>query len=155
MPIKNYTTQVSAMKSVGEIQGNLVAHGARAIMVDYSEDGIPTGLSFAIPTQHGDISFRLPAHVQQVEKILLDMRSRPLETWQSDYARVIDRIRKQAARVAWRIIKDWVAAQVAIIETEMVTLTQVFLPYMQVEGEQTLYEAMANNRFQLGPGKGE
>ena len=155
MPIKNYTTVISAMKSVGEIQGNLVTHGARAIMVDYSGDGVPASLSFIIPTSQGDITFRLPAHVKKVENILLTMRSRPLESWQADYAKTLDRIQKQAARVAWRIIKDWVAAQVAIIETEMVTLTEVFLPYMQVRGQQTLYEAMVSSQFQLEAGKGE
>lgn len=34
MPLKNYTTEVSALKSIGEIQGNLVAHGATAVMKD-------------------------------------------------------------------------------------------------------------------------
>ena len=154
MPIKNYTTEIAAMKSIGEIQGNLVAHGARAIMIDYSNDKEPASLSFIIPTPQGEIPFRLPANVEKVEKILLNMRSRPPETWHSDYARVMDRIHKQAARVAWRIIKDWVAAQMAIIETEMVTLTQVFLPYMQVKGQQTLYEAMLDRGFYLEEGKG-
>ncbi|WP_189339127.1 hypothetical protein [Williamsia muralis] len=33
---------------------------------------------------------------------------------------------EHALRVAWRITKDWVEAQLAIIETQMVTPAQVF-----------------------------
>jgi hypothetical protein len=60
-----------------------------------------------------------------------------------------ERLQAQASRVAWRIIKDWVDAQLAIIETEMVTLEQVFLPYMQVKDNKTLYEVMIEKRFLL------
>ena len=39
MPIKNYTTKVPAVQTVGEIQGLLAAHGARRVMMDYGDDG--------------------------------------------------------------------------------------------------------------------
>lgn len=32
MPIKNYTTKIDVFKTIGEIQGCLVRHGARQIM---------------------------------------------------------------------------------------------------------------------------
>ena len=153
MPLKNYTTEVAAMKSIGQIQGNLVAHGASAIMINYGSDKEPESLSFIIPTPQGDIPFRLPANIKKVEAILLKMRTRKPETWQSDYGQVMGKIQKQASRVAWRIIKDWVDAQLAIIESDMVTLEQVFLPYMQVKDNQTLYETMVERRFLLGEGK--
>ena len=153
MPLKNYTTEMSAAKSIGEIQGKLVAHGASAIMINYGPDREPTSLSFMIQHIHGELPFRLPANVKKVEAILLNMRARPPETWQADYARVMERIHKQAARVAWRILKDWVDAQLAIVETEMVTLEQVFLAYLQITGEQTLYEAMVDRGFYLTEGK--
>lgn len=153
-PIANYTTEVPAMKSVGEIQGILVAHGAKSILVDYDND-VPTGLAFIIKTDRGELQFRLPANVKQVEKILLKMRARPLQTWQSDYQRVMERIQKQSARVAWRIIKDWVRAQMAILETEMVKIEQIFLPYMLVKDDKTLFEAMEDKGFYLPEGKGE
>lgn len=153
-PIANYTTDVPAMKSVGEIQGILVGHGARAIMVDYDDAGVPVALAFIIKTTQGELPFRLPANVKQVEKILINMRARPPETWDRDYEKVMDRIRKQSARVAWRIIKDWVRAQMAILDTEMVKVEQVFLPYLDVGGGKTLYDAMAERGFkQLGTGE--
>ncbi len=154
MPIANYTTDVPAMRSVGEIQGILVGHGARAIMIDY--DGkVPVALAFVLKTTQGELPFRLPANVKQVEKILLKMRARPPETWHSDYEKVMDRIKAQAARVAWRIIKDWVRAQMAILDTEMVKVEQVFLPYLDVGGGKTLYEAMADRGFKQISGGGQ
>lgn len=152
MPIANYTTEVPAMRSVGEIQGILVGHGATAIMIDY-DGAVPVALAFVIKTTHGELPFRLPANVKQVEKILLNMRARPPETWHSDYEKAMDRIQKQSARVAWRIIKDWIRAQMAILDTEMVKVEQVFLPYLDVGGGKTLYDAMSEHGFkQIGTG---
>ncbi len=152
-PIANYTTEVPAIRSVGEIQGILVGHGATSIMIDY--DGLePSSLAFLIKTTHGELPFRLPANTKQVEKILLEMRARPLETWHRDYDTVMKRIKEQAARVAWRILKDWVRAQMAILETEMVKPEQVFLPYLDMGGGKTLYDAMSERGFkQLGKGE--
>jgi len=141
MPLKNYSTEISAMKSISEIQANLVLHGASSIMVNYGPDREPESLSFIIPTNQGNIPFRLPANVKAVQTLLEKQKAK-------------DRNRPgQATRVAWRIIKDWVAAQVAIIETEMVTIEQVFLPYMLVKGQSTLYEAMLDKGFYLTEGK--
>ena len=57
-----------------------------------------------------------------------------------------------ASRVAWRILKDWVKAQMAILETEMVDLQEIFLPYM-VSQNRTLYETMKDYQFQLPQGE--
>ena len=148
MAIANYTTEVPALKSLGEIQGMLVAHGARSIMIDY-EGKDPTALAFLIKTDHGELPFRLPANAKKVEKILIEMRSRPPEKWHPDYDKFMDRIQKQAVRVSWRILKDWVRAQMAILETEMVNIEQVFLPYLDVGGGKTLYDAMSEQGFKL------
>ena len=59
---------------------------------------------------------------------------------------------EQAQRVAWRIVKDWLEAQLAIIETEMVTLDQVMLPYMQGDNGQTVYELYRDQQLALGTG---
>lgn len=153
-PLKNYTTEISATKSIGEIQGKLIAHGASAIMLNFDAERQPKGLSFIITVKEGELPFRLPANVAAVEKILLEMRARIPETWHSDYAPFMKRIHEQAFRVAWRILRDWVDAQMAIIETEMVTIEQVFLPYFIVGDEKTLYEVMKHKGFYLPEGKG-
>jgi len=138
--IANYTTTVPALKSIGEIQGILVAHGAKHILMDYDQ-GEPMGIAFIAPTPHGDIPFRLPANIERVQAVLNKQRVR---------SQVSEEF---ATRVAWRILKDWVRAQMAILETEMVSIEQVFLPYMQVgEKGKTLYEVMLDHNLQLPRG---
>jgi len=147
MALLNYTTQIEAMKTVGEIQGILAGHGAKSIKTDYSDDGQVEALSFLILTPQGEVGIRLPIDPEAVLKVL---------TRQNRLGRVPGRYltHAQAVRVAWRIVKDWVQAQMAIIETEMVRMEQVFLPYVITEGGRTLYEAMMERHFQLGSGEG-
>lgn len=138
--IANYSTTVTALKSIGEIQGILVAHGAKHILMDYN-GGEPVGLSFIVGTPYGDTPFRLPANIERVRGVLNKQRVRTSVS------------RDSASRVAWRILKDWVRAQMAILETEMVSIDQVFLPYMQVKDGRILYEVMLEHRLQLPEGK--
>lgn len=58
--------------------------------------------------------------------------------------------RDQAERVAWRILKDWVAAQMAILESEMVQMDEVFLPYMVNDSGQTLFQCYKNKQLAIG-----
>jgi hypothetical protein len=140
--LANYTTTVTASKSIGEIQGILVGHGAKHILIDYDHEE-PTGLAFIVGTPYGDVPFRLPANIDKVKAVLDKQRVR---------TRVSD---EQASRVAWRILKDWVRAQMAILETEMVTIDQIFLPYMQTgQDGKTLYQVMLDHRLQLPGGQG-
>ena len=41
----------------------------------------------------------------------------------------------------WRILNDRVEDQMALLETGMVTMNEIFLPYM-LSGGQTLYQAL-------------
>lgn len=135
--LANYSTTVTALKSISEIQGILVAHGATHILMDY-HNGEPTGMAFIAATPYGDMPFRLPASIDRVQSVLNKQRVRTEVS------------RELASRVAWRILKDWVRAQMAILETEMVSIEQIFLPYMQVGGKgKTLYEVMIDHHLQL------
>ena len=152
-PIANYTTTVAALKSIGEIQGILVAHGAQHILIDY-DHGEPVGLAFMVPTPFGEIPFRLPAKIDKVEAVLLKQLASSRRQWDTQYQQERKaKIKEQASRVAWRILKDWVRAQMAIEETEMVTIDQIFLPYMQVgEGGKILYDVMLDHHLRLPEG---
>ena len=55
----------------------------------------------------------------------------------------------QALRVAWRIVKYWVEAQMALLETQMVKMEQIFLPYAIVKNGRTLFESMREDKFKL------
>jgi len=136
MPLLNYTTSIAPTKTVMEIQQALAKAGADAIMVNYDTDGNIVALSFSMPNPEGNkISFKLPTSWQPVLATLKRQNvSRSLQT------------PEQALRVAWRITKHWVDAQLAIIETQMVTTAQVFLPYAITKDGSTVYEYIANNQ---------
>lgn len=112
----------------------LAKSGASAIMTNMDKDGNIIALSFQLKTDEGTIGFKLPTDWHPVlETLRRQGVSRSLQT------------PEQALRVAWRITKDWVAAQLAIIETRMVTTAQVFLPYAITKNGQTVFEYMATN----------
>lgn len=142
MPLLNYTTSIAPQKTVMEIQALLAKAGASSIMADYDTEGNIVALSFRLKADNQDIAFKLPTAWQPVLETLKRQNvSRSLQT------------PEQALRVAWRITKDWVAAQLAIIETRMVTTAQVFLPYAITKDGSTVYEYIANNsNLLLGSG---
>lgn len=129
MAILNYTTKIAAEKTAREIQAKLVAAKASAVLMEY-DNQILSRLSFKIQTAHGEISVRLPANIEGVYKAIQRSSKVPHRL----------KTREQASMVAWRIIKDWVEAQLAIIEAEVATFPQVFLPYMQNPEGKTMYE---------------
>lgn len=137
MPILNYTTSVDVNKTMGEIQQCLAKRKVAAMMQEYDAAGVPSALSFRIQTPFGLMSYRLPANVDKVLAVLKKQRGVP---WKLQ-------TKEQAARVAWRIVKTWVEAQCAFIESEMVTIDQVFLPYAQDATGQTVYEKLTGERF--------
>lgn len=135
MPLLNYTTKVDVYTTLGAIQGQLVKHGAKKIMQDYDEDGRIAALTFLIETPVGIRGIRLPANVDKVHAVL--------------HRQKVKCDREQAERVAWRIVKDWVEAQMAILESEMVQLDEIFLPYMVNNSGQTFFQAYRDNQLLL------
>lgn len=141
MPILNYTTKVDIYTTIGQIQGILVKHGAKKIMQEYDSDGRIVALSFSIDTPTGTRYIKLPANTEAVFSVLKKQKVK------CDYA--------QAERVAWRILKDWIEAQMAILESEMVQMEEIFLPYMLNSQGQTLFECYQKNQLMLGAGNVE
>lgn len=150
MPILNYTTSIAVDKTVAEIQAKLVKAKAGAVLAEYDGAGNITALSFKSQTAFGLMAFRLPADPRPMAQVFKN--SVQAGTLPRRYLNDLD----QARRVTWRIIKDWVEAQLALIETGMVTTEQVFLPYAQNQSGQTLYESLVEKKFGgllLGEGK--
>lgn len=146
MPLLNYTTTIAVEKTHGEICRLLAKHGAKSVLSEFDGEGEPTAVSFLIDTPFGERGFRLPANIDAVFKVL---------SQQYDKGQVQRRFvtREQAARVGWRIVKDWLEAQMAIVDTQMVTFTQVMLPYMVTEQGTTVYEALESRNLALPPGR--
>ena len=136
-----YTTQIPPEKTIREIQKELIKHGARSILIDYDNKEI-SALSFNINTPMGNKGIRLPCNQSAVLNIL--KRQHPNRDISKGSAADM-----QAHRVAWRIILYWVKAQMAILETEMVTMDQIFLPYMIANDGKTFYEKLLDSKFQI------
>ena len=142
MGLLNYTTQIQSEKSIGEIQAILGKAGVKAILCEYDGLGGVSALTFRVPTAFGDMAFRLPADPQPVLDVLNKqaMTSKIPRRYKGDIA--------QARRVAWRIVKDWVEAQLALIETRMAKVEQAFLPYaVDPSSNETLYQKLQNSKF--------
>lgn len=139
MPILNYTTSISTEKTAAEIQKKLAQAKAQAILCEYDSHAVMCAMSFRIITEHGAIFFRLPANT---EGVLRSLRANPKVPKKSKNS-------EQAARVAWRILKDWVEAQLAIVEAEMAELTEVFLPYAQDSSGKTVYQSIEATNFKM------
>lgn len=131
MAILNYTTEIDAHRTVGEIQRLLVAHGAKSIMVDY-EVNQPVALAFQIEFNGQRLPFRLPCRHKRVLTLLQERRD--------SHMRPKQRTEQHALNVAWRIVKDWTEAQVALVEVGMADITEVFFPYALISTGDTFYE---------------
>lgn len=126
MPILNYTSKVSVAQTVSELQNTLSKAGASNVSVEY-EAGEPVALTFAVTVRGRPFVFRLPSNWRGVRKSLDEDAPR---AYQKD---------AQAKRVAWRIVKDWVEAQLALIDANLAELAEVFLPYVVAADGRTLY----------------
>jgi len=138
MPLLNYTTTIQAAKTVVEIQNILAKHGARAILLNYDDAGHIEALTFKVMAPQGELAVRLPIQPDAVLQVLQQHHVPNRYTNQ-----------EQAIRIAWRIVKDWVEAQMAILETEMVRMEQIFLPYIVTDSGRTVYEQLLETRFQI------
>jgi hypothetical protein len=88
-----------------------------------------------------DVPFSLPVHCQRYQRVL------PLQ---------VVRLRDEEGyvyRVAWRSIRDWVMAQLALYETEIVDVPQGFLLLVTAAQGQTLYAKVAQSKLLPGDGK--
>jgi hypothetical protein len=152
MAYLNYTTDIPAARSVAEIIERLAAHGAERITVVYDGARRPMGLAFAIDTPHGLLTFRLPANIDATLAVLRRQTSERT----AGGRRVVPfsaASPEQATRVAWRVLKDWTEAQLAIIEAGMATIDQVLLPYVETPDGRTVYQLVTQRWLELPAGR--
>lgn len=140
MPLLNYTTKIDASKTIGQIQAILAMAGAERISVDY-RDGAPSAVYFVYTVRDQPVEFRIPVNVSGVLRLL-----------QNDpKVRAGLATEEQAYRVAWRIAKDWIEAQIAYVEAEQASIPQLFFPHAVNADGETLYEVFEENQ-RLLPG---
>ena len=119
----------------------LAKAGARSVSVSYDAFGGPDGLLFTIDTPFGEQSFGLPVDSRKVEQVLNRDGVAPRYCTP-----------EHAQRVGWRVVKDWLEAQLAILATEMVTLDQIMLPYLRDDTGRTMYDLYRERQLALEAG---
>lgn len=136
VPIKNAQSVASLPRIFEAISKTLVGHKAKHITYSYDNERI-IAIEFVIDINGVERPFRLPARIENVERIMYGKRF--LSTTQ----------KTQAYRTAWANIRDWISAQMAMIDTGMVKPEEIFLPYMVANDGRTFFEVMTENQFLL------
>ena len=126
-----------------EIEKILASHQATTILKEYDTQGRVVAVCFQYKMKDGNtIPFKLPlkiANLKAVTDKLVDGKKIP-KRYRNDT--------DKSLRIGWRIIKDWIDAQMALIEIEMVDLPEVFLPYaFSIEHQKTAYELIGDGHF--------
>lgn len=85
---------------------------------------------FVILVEGLPLSIRLPCNVEGVYSVLWKAKGVPSRL----------KTRLQARRVAWRILKDWLEAQLALHEAGQAEMAQVFMAYAIDSEGRTAYE---------------
>lgn len=140
MNLKNYTSEVPAITSMGRIEKKLVEAGATDISKKY-ENGVCIAVRFRMLVNMKPLFFELPAKVDACFKVLWGEISRPK-------ADTKERTMQQAERTAWKIISDWVDIQISMVQLEQAELMQVFLPFIfDPVKEKTFYNQLRETGF--------
>lgn len=134
--ILNYMTEVDPIKSASEVMAMLAVKGAKTVQIEY-ENGEPSAMAFRIDCQGVEMPFRLPCNWRGVLKAL--EKTAP-------YSRQNE---KQAKRTAWRIVKDYVEAQLAIVESNQAEMAEVFMGYAITKGGVTLFQRIMQDPSRL------
>jgi hypothetical protein len=145
--LMNYTTEVAVDKTVGEITSILVRAGARSIQTDFNYDGHISGMSFVVKTNFGNRAFHVPVQSERVQKVL----QREVEGMRTHTSKAMLTSPEHAERVAWRILKDWLEAQMTLVTLQLIGLDQAMLGFMVVrQGDnRTAYELYADEQLAL------
>ena len=135
--IKNYTTTISTESTISEIEKLLARHGAKKIMKEYDDNQQVINITFMVKYNTGFVPIRLPSNPEKVLVLLnekVDEKAIP-QRFRND--------KEQAQRIMWRVILDWIDAQMALVEIGQRNLLQVFFADIcSVVSDETLYESL-------------
>ena len=135
MKLVNYTTKIEPTQTIAEIQNMLSDYGVSAMMTEYDGKQV-SAVSFKMNVEGKEFPFRMPCNWRGVYEVL----KKP------EYHRIpVAQKEAQAPKVAWRILHEWIRSQLSLVEVNMVTIPQVFLPYTIMRDGRTLAEKVAED----------
>lgn len=141
MPLKNYASKAPLPGIFAAIQKTLISHKAKQVTYDYDENGRVIAITFLVQTKTGTLPVRLPARFDRVKQIFDEQGLRYKED--------------QPYRTAWATIRDWLDAQMALLDWEMVKMEEIFLPYAVDRNGRTYFEVIEERGFLLDAGAEE
>src|SRR3990167_2303587 len=150
MGILNYTTEIAVETTILDIEKILAKGGVDKILKEYDGAGNILAVSFMVKTEQGNLPFKLPMNAKAVLAVL-NKQTEEYRSTKSGRERVVPRKfyndLEQARKVGWRIIKDWLEAQMALYQLQMVKIQEIFLSYMIGIDGKTLYENLEQKGF--------
>lgn len=121
-----------------------------AMMTEYDGRQV-SAVSFSMNIDGKKMSFKLPCNWRAVREVFDEQGITTSRVKHRD-----KNLDNQAIRTAWRLILEWVEIQLALVEVNMVTIPQVFLPYALTRDGRMLSEKIADDpEFLLGNGDGK
>jgi len=133
--IKNYTTTVPAEQTIGEIQVMLSEYGVTKMMTEYDGKQV-SAVSFQLRIDGREMGFQLPCNWRAVREVFDQQGITSVRHKDKS-------LDNQAIRTAWRVIYAWIDAQLALVEINMVTIPQIFLPYTIMQDGRTISEHLS------------
>lgn len=136
MPLANYTTSVPVNRTIAEMTDMLAQAGAQAVMTEY-RDRLPDGLSFRLLVSGQQMGFKLPCDWRAALRVIQRDPRMPRSKITPEHAQ----------RMAWRILRDALRAQLAQVEIGSAKVEQIMLPYAITPTGETLYERFEQSKF--------
>lgn len=131
MALLNYTTDIDAWKTLSEVQQLLAKAGASHFSIK-NEGQNPVAASFTIDFNGTPMNFLLPCNIMGIRKHMTTDKATRERLVKAGKMKSIE---THSLNVGWRIIKVWIESQVALIEVEMASIQEVFLPYLVLNGQ--------------------
>lgn len=148
--LKQFNTRLPVEQTVGEIHQLLADHGVRRIQSEYDGAGRIVAITFELPVGRTAQYFRLPVRPERVYRLLEMQHEQGIIDLPSSLVSM-----EHAARVAWRHIYDWIAAQVTLAETEQISLDEALSPYMLAKGTTVTVYDIIRERVLALPDRGD
>jgi len=127
-------TDIPAHRTRGEVSALMTDFGGVAEISHQLEEGKVIGFRFTMLLHGKPLIFQLPVRTSRVVKQLVDRRRKPPRPAE------MPAIEKKAERIAWRQTLRWMEAQLAMVDTGLADLAEVFMPYLLGLGGTTFYE---------------
>jgi hypothetical protein len=142
--LKNYTTEIPVQKTISEIEDILVKHGATDTWKQYDSAGKVIALNFAVNTEFGKVPFKFSIDANVICGVLREQVKQGSRGISMKQASDIE----HARNVGWRIVKDWIDAQMAMVSLKMRKLEQIFLADIyDMRSEKTFFQILQGKKY--------